>query len=287
MLPLDAQSIEERFAASEPSRRELYLLYALVMAIIVTLMVLPTYGDRLGVPNAAGVLLLVVLVVLLASVGYSVGRRQRQCRSRIIAAWEHAKLGQWGQAAPILDGLLRGPIRSPADRAEAFLLLAAALENVERHDLAGQVYETLAFQRIGTPTQVHQAQIALAASKIRTQELTDAVNLLAHLEAVQMPEGLRAALDLARLFQQVFMGHCDDAIQDLPKRRELFRRQLSTQAAYGYGLLAAAMHGLGRREEASQLWRDATTLIAADKLVKEYSCLVPIARGYPPMERPL
>ncbi|MEE8384978.1 MAG: hypothetical protein V3S01_03595, partial [Dehalococcoidia bacterium] len=87
--------------------------------------------------------------------------------------------------------------------------------------------------------------------------------------------------------QQVFMGHHEDAAQDCEKRCQLYRRFLSTQAAHGYGLLAAAMHHLGRTGEAARLWRDATMLIEAERLVKEYPLLSQVAREYPAMEHRL
>ena len=44
------------------------------------------------------------------------------------------------------------------------------------------------------------------------------------------------------------------------------------------------MHHLGRRDDAARLWSDATTLIKADKLVKQYALLAPISGAYPATE---
>lgn len=287
MPPLDAHSVDERLAATEPTRRETYILYVLVMAIIAAMMILPAYGEDLGLPSAVGVLLLLLMIFLLLGIGWMASRRHKACREDVIRAWEHVRLEEWGAAGQVLDRVMQRPIRSVADRAEAFLLLGAVAEHEGYHDGAAQIYEALALRQIGAPSQLHQARIALAAVKIHNQELTDAIDLLARLEQVPMPDGLRAGLDLVRLFQQVFMGQSADAVQDLPRRREFFRRQLSTQAGYGYALLATALHHLDRREEAAKLWADATALIAPGKLVKEYSCVTPVAKSYPATERPL
>lgn len=294
MDTIDAQFIEARFAATEPKRRGLSLLYAPALGLMAGLLLLPVLGPALSPGDAevmGSVLLKVVsIVLLLASAGlfaagaWSVGRRQQRCRRRVLKVWEHALLEQWDQAESALDPALSGPIPGPSDRCQAFMVLAALAEHKGLHAGAAQIYETLLLGRIGDPLNLQRAQISLAAAKIHNQELTDAVTYLGRLEQITMPAGLRAALDLVRLFQQVFMGHHEDAVESYEDRCQVFRRHLSTHAGYGYGLLAAAMHNLGRTEEAARLWGDATTLITTDRLVGDYALLAPMCQAYPATE---
>lgn len=286
MSGLDEHLIEERFAATEPRRWGLYVLYTLVLVVVGGMMLLPALGSQRDRPEVLGILLLGTLIGLLMLAGWLVGQRQRRCRQEVIKAWAHAQLEEWEAARAILDEVMQRPIQSPSDRGQAFMTLAAIAEHESCHDAAAQIYETLLLRRIGDPVYLQQAQIALASAKIRNQELTDAMDLLGRLEKVPMPTGLRAALDMVRLFQQVFMGHYEDAVEECEERRLLYRRHLSTHAAYGYGLLAAAMHHLGRTSEAAQLWGEATTLIDADRLVREYALLATVSQAYPATSKP-
>jgi len=286
MIAWDAQAIDARFAATEPSRRETYLTALLSIAILLGVVLLPLSGRNLGLPSGASVVAVTGLVSFLMLVGHWAGRRQRRCREAIVRAWEHAELNRWEVVAATLERVLERPIQTPGDRWQAFMLLAVAAESRSRHDSAALIYETLLLRGIGLPLQLCQAQIALAAARIRNQELTDAVNLLSRLEQVPLSGQLKAALDLVRLFQQVFMGHHEDAVQNLGERRELYRRHLSTHAGYGYGLLSAALHHLGRRGEALGLWQDATLLLPADRLVHDYDVLGAVQRAYPAAEWP-
>ncbi len=297
MNDLDAELIERRFSATEPRRGGRGLLRVLASGLVICLLLVPLLGgafsddgageSRSGLMQVLGVLLAGCLIGMLLVVGWFARQRQRRCRGGVLAAWEHAQLEEWEEARSILDRVMQKAIPSLADRGQAFMILAAIAEHEGRYESAGQIYETLLLRRIGDAVQLQHAQIGLAAAKLRNQELTDAVKMLGRLEQVEMPAGLRAALDVVRLFQQVFMGHHEDAAEECEKRCRLYRRFLSTQAAHGYGLLAAAMHHLGRTKEAARLWRDATMLIDAERLVREYALLETVARAYPAMEHQL
>jgi tetratricopeptide (TPR) repeat protein len=286
MTGTEANWVEKRFSATEPSQRNVYILYAVVGLIVSCLVFLPAFGPRWGLPEELGVLLVVSLMSVLMLTGWFAGRRQRACRRAAVEAWERVQLDDWDGAEAVLDGLMCDGIRSGSDRGQAFMLLAAVAEHKGRYGEAAQIYETLLLRRIGDALHLQQAQISLAAAKLRNQELTDAVNLLGRLEQLPMPRSLAAALDVVRLYQQVFMGHYEDAVEELEERRALHRRHLSTHAAYGYGLMAAALHHLGRSSEAARQWSDATTLIPAERLVKEYEMLTPVLQAYPATRRP-
>jgi len=284
---LDSDAIEASFAASQPRRRSLFGLQSLMMATVVCVVFLAMAGPRFGVPADAGLILPPIVIGAALGIGHRASRRRKACRDAVTRAWQHL---QFDEARPALDALgpiMRGPITSESDRGQAYMLMAGAAERLGRFDAAVQIYETLLIQRVGDIAQLQEAQIRLAAAKVRNDELTDAVTLIGRLAQVPMPPPLKAAFDLVHLFQQVFMGHHADAIQHEEEQRALFRKYLSTKAAYGYGLLAAAMHYLGRIPDASRLWRDATTLMRSEKLVREYPLLAPVSLAYPAVEYPI
>jgi len=286
MNEIEAHQIEERFEATEPRRWHRHIPIVTLLAMLVGFMALPVLGSQSAPIEVLGVLLLMLLVGVFMLLGWTVGRRQQRCRQEVLKAWAHVQLDEWDVAQTALDEVMQRPIPRASDRGQAFMLLAAIAEHDKRYDLAALIYETLLLRRIGDPIHLQQAQIAMTSAKIHNEELADAVDALDRLERVPMPVGLRTALDLVRLFQQVFMGQYEDAAEDCEARGLLYRRHLSTHAAYGYGLQAAAMHHLGRSTEAARMWREATTLVEADRLLKEYAFLAVVSQTYPAAVKP-
>ncbi len=287
MRPLDAATIEAWLSATKPRRSSLYGSYALLMAAVLGLMALLVLGPRLGLSQTFCTLAPLTLLAGFVLVAWLQGRRHHACRKAVLAASQHLQMEERGAARAELEKIMQGPIRSNPDRGEAFLLLAALAEAENRYDLSARIYESLLIQRIGDATQLQQSQIALAEAKLRNEELTDAVQMIGRLEQLPMPQALRTTLDLVRLFQQVFMGHHEDAVKEIEERRSSFRQFLSTRAAYGYGLLAASLHALGRCDEAAKLWSDATTLMTIDQLIEAYDMLAPLASAYDSQEHPV
>lgn len=278
--------VERHFAATEPNRRGWYAFYACVLGMILASVLLPAFYRGSDPAESLSLLFLAVPITLLLCAGWVTKGRRFRSRQGVQKAWERVQLADWTGAQALLDEVMHRPIPSSSERGQAFMTLAAIAEHAGHYDEAAQVYETLLLRRIGDPVQLQRAQIALAAAKLRNEELTDAVKFIGRLEQLEMPVSLRAALDLVRLFQQVFMGHYEDALADFEERRSLFRRHLSTQAGFGYGLLAAALHHRGRTDDAARLWGDATTLIDADRLVEEYALLSTVSQAYPATKRP-
>jgi len=287
MQQIEAEQIDQRFAATTARAWPRQGRYALVM-LAAAAVILPAWvGGQSG--QTTGLLILIpwsILAALLVA-GWLAARRQRRSRQNITQAWEMAQLENWADAEQCLDLGMGGPIRSPSDRWQSFMLLATLLERDGRHDLAAHVHVRLLLERIGDGYQLQQTQLALTMAKLRNEELTDAVRLLDQLERLPMPLTLRAVYSLIRLYQQVFMGHHLDAVENMNEQQSLFRRFLSTRAGYGYGLLAASLHHLGRNVEAAKLWLDATTLIRPEKLVEEYPPLASLRGQYPAMEHPI
>lgn len=282
----DADYVDARLAATAPRRSVFHGPYPLLLTVVLLLLGLLIFGPWLGVPVWLSMLLPLVLLTFMVSAAWFESRRQERRRSQINRALEHDKLDRWDEAESCLRTALAGPILSQTDRGQAFLLLASLAEQRRQYDVAIHVYRSLLLGRIGDAGHLQQAQIALADAKLHNQELTDAVDLIGRLDKLPMPQSYRAGLELVRLFQQVLMGHNEDALHDIDERRALFRRYLSTQAGFAYALLAAAFHAVERPDEAAQYWLDATTLIQADKLANRYALLAPVASAYPAQEHP-
>ncbi len=284
MPSIDAELVERRFSATAPASNPKLVPYALLGLTSAAVVVLAFRGDQLGVPGVAILLLPWCLVLCLFCVGYARARRLRRQRAIIGKAWQHVQLEAWSDARPLIDEAMRHPVPIPTDRCQALVVLAALAEQENRYDSAGLIYERLLIERIGDAQQLQQAQIALAAAKIKNEELTDGIGLIDRLDRVPMPLPLKAVHTLVRLYQQVFMGQFEDAVAEASDRRALFRRYLSTRAGYGYALLGAAMHHLNRSQEAAEYWRDATTLVPVAKLLDEYAFLAPVAEAHPTAE---
>jgi hypothetical protein len=254
------------------------------MAAVILTLLMSLMGSRWAVPNAVELTLPPVVLLVFLTTGWLAGRRRRNRRDALSAAWEHVQFEDSQAAQVELRKILRRPIYLPSDRGQAFLTLAAVCEQLARFESAGYVYESMLLQRVGDISQLQEAQIKLAGAKVRSDELTDAVTLIGRLAQIPLPPPFKAMFDLVRLFQRIFMGHYEDAIQDMDELRPLFRRQLSTRAGLGYGLFAGAMHRLGRGVEAARLWHDATVLVRPEKLVKEYPLLRDVSEKYPAAE---
>ncbi|MFQ5423318.1 MAG: hypothetical protein ACE5F9_04995 [Phycisphaerae bacterium] len=281
-----AELIETRLAATEPRSWRLGT-QTLMTGGVAGLAVLALFAQRWGLPTAVSVAVPWLLVLGLLGTSWLVGKRQRALRRDILAASDHGQLEQWGAAVDILNRVMRRPIRPRSLRGEAFLLWATLAERDRHFEDAARLYEALLLRRIGDATQLQRANIALAGAKLRIGELADAVDLIGRLERVPMPRPLRALCDLIRLYQQVSMGHMEDAVSNMEERRAAFRRDLSTQAGYAYALLAAARHHLGQADEAGRLWRDATLLIKPERLVWDFDLLRSVSAAYAAAEHPV
>jgi tetratricopeptide (TPR) repeat protein len=287
MMRLSPEWIETAFAATTPRRSVLGGSYLMVLAIVLGVMLVGIQGPKWGIPVGLSVLVPVLVLAGFVFAAWMRSRRQQRCRERIEEAWEAVQLEAWQDAGEALIDVLGAPVPTAMDRGKAFLSLAAVAEQTQDWRAAALIYERMTLLRAGDATQLQTAQIALAAAKIRNEELTDALDMIGRLEQVAMPNALRAGLVLVRLFQQVFMGHHEDAVDDWEERRALFRRFLSTRAAEGYALLASAFHQLGQADQAAMLWRDATLLMKPDKLTSSLGVLENVAQSYRAEEHPV
>jgi len=281
MKTIDADLVHRTLDMTAPRTTRLIGYQAALMTALVGLLAILVLGRRLGLDPALGAATATCLLAVLFFLGILAGRRRRRVHEAIMQAWEKLQVDEEEAAFALLEPVLNQPIHSSSDRGQALLTLAELAEYQHQHDSAAALYYGILEQGVGEIPQRQQAILGLASSKLFTHELTDAVTLLGRLEQAPMEPGFRAAYDLIRLHQQVLMGHYQDAVQDVDQRRALFRRHLSTQAGYAYGLFASALHQLGRKVEAAKLWLDATTLIPGQQLISRYDFLGPMSREYP------
>jgi len=210
--------------------------------------------------------------------------RQRQKSRLMETAFEAVQLKDWLRAEEALNQLLRRPIRYTLARAESLLALAAVHESRRDYPAAQRIYEGLLEENSADPLQLHAARVSLAAVMLRNGQTTDAVDLIERLERIELPDALRAQVELVALFREVAMGQAEASIARAEERRELFRQYLSTRAAYGYGLLAAAFDRVAKEDTARAFWRDATLLVQPAQLTARFDELAGVAAKYPAAE---
>lgn len=212
---------------------------------------------------------------------------QRRTARLMLEVFEAVQLQHWPEASTGLQQLLSRPVRHPHARAELLLSLASVAESQHCFEAAQHVYESVLNEESADPLQLHTARVALAATLLRTGQITDAVSLVDKLSRAELPPPLRAQVELVSLFREVVMGQAQDNVEQADSRRQLFREHLSTRAGYGYGLLAAACDRAGRVEEARRYWHDATLLIRPSELLARFGELQPVASRYPAAEHAL
>ncbi len=172
-------------------------------------------------------------------------------------------------------------------RTQSLLALAVVAETDQHYEASQRIYEHILEIGIGGPLQRHSAEVALAAAMLRNGQTTDAVTLINRLSLQNLPEPLKAQVELLTLLREIMMGHGDEAVLRVDQRKELFRCHLSTRAAYGYALFAAAFDRVRRPEAAGRWWHDATLLMTVPELLRWCPELKTVAGRYPAVESPL
>lgn len=210
--------------------------------------------------------------------------RHRRLERWAYQVFEAALLQEWDRAEPLLVRLLSSPVRHPQMRAELLLGLASVAEARQEYGAAQRIYESILGDQAGDPLQLHTARVMLASAMLRTGQLTDAVALLDRLARADLPEPLKAQVELIALLREVILGQAQDNLALADRRRRLFRDHLGTRAGYGYGLLAAAYDRADQPDAARRLWHDATLLIRPGELLQRFRELEPLAGKYPEAE---
>jgi len=225
----------------------------------------------------------VVLVFILLMMLRTALRQQRQAKL-MLTVFESLQLQEWDQARTHLTKLLAKPVRHAPARTEALLGLGGLAEIGHSYDVAQRIYESILSEGAANPVQLLMTRMALAATLLRTGQTTDAVDMIDRLGRTSLPDSLKAHVELVSLFREVVMGQAASTLDKADYRRSLFREYLSTRAAYGYGLLAAAYDRGNQPSMAQKFWEDATLLIPADTLVERFRELAPLTARYTAVE---
>jgi tetratricopeptide (TPR) repeat protein len=288
MFEISLEFANSAFETTKPNPRANHPAYFVIGLLLASLLA-PLFLDlnANSLQGRAVVVMPWLFILALLAISYFRVRKQRNISLRATKAWDAAQLEDWQAVESLLPELLKTPMRDPDDRGRALVLVAMLAEQRKNFDVASHVYERVLRQRIGDARLLQHVQLALAAAKLRNEELVDAIDLLGRLQQIEMPPSFRAIYEAIRLHQQVFMGHYADAVTDLDDRLKLFRRHLSTRAGYAYALLATAFHRLGNRDSAQRFWLDATTLVAPDAIHNRYEVTRDLIGTYAASERPL
>lgn len=210
--------------------------------------------------------------------------QQRRRGRLMLEAFEAVQLREWPRAETALRQLLSRPIKIGQTRVEALLGLAAVAESEQQYDAAQHIYESVLQSNEADPIQKITTRIALAAAMLRTGQTADAVELAEKLGRDELPGPLQAQVEMLTLFRAVTMGQVQDAVADAERRRELFRRHLSTRAGFGYALLAWAFDRDHQSDTARDYWRKATLLIRPKEIIERFDELSVLAERYPAAE---
>jgi len=227
------------------------------------------------------------LRAVIAGALWTRAKRQRQIAAALTSAWEAIQLKDWDRAEQELVALLRRPIRPASARIHSLMMLAAVADNRKEYGVSQEILASVLGEPGLEAGTRYAARIALAGTALLSQQLTDAVRMIDNLSREEVPEPIRAQVELLDLFRHVVMGQVQDAVENVEERRALFRRRLGTRAGYGYALLAAALDRAGQAERAAELWRDATLLIRPTELLDRFGELASVARKYPATEWPV
>ncbi len=282
---ISPELVEQLLHSSLPKRRGGARLPLLLLAGVVVGFALARPGV-VPLPAPFGSLAPLIVVGVLVIAARLTMRRQVDLTRRWSLANESILLEKWETAATLLQGLLAKPVASFALRAQGLLGLAAVADHNHNHIASELIYEHLMGDQSAPPTQVHIAAVGLAATKLRNENLTEAVQIIDRLARQDLPLAWQAHVELVRLYREVVMGQFDDVVDSLERRQTLFRTHLSVRAGYGYGLLAFGCDQRDLPGEAAKLWSEATLLIAPEKLIDRFSLLTTMADRYDQHESP-
>jgi tetratricopeptide (TPR) repeat protein len=280
---MNVQDIDALLALSRPKRRLLGSSSLILLGLSMVLGALWTEPAVITNHPLGWLLPQAVLVVMIVLVARNAAKQRRLSRV-LTAALEAVQLRQWPNAREGLTELLHHRIQHLVARGEAFLALAATEEADHHYDIAQRIYQALLQENDADLVQLHIARVCLAATMLRTGQVTDAVKMIERLERVELPDPLKAQVELLCLFREVTMGQAQAGIERADQRRQLFRQYLGTRAAYGYGLLAAAFDRVNRPDQARAFWQDATLLLKPAMLLERFDELKGVAAKYPAAE---
>lgn len=284
---LDTQQIDRLIASSRSRPGGQYRRLVAGVAILSACFALAVLAmNASGWPAAARLALPWLFLLAIGGLLVWWVARQRQAVERSRLAVEALQLEDWDTAEQQLVARLSRPVNPPSARAQALLALGTLANRQGAYQGAANVFQALADEPAHNILSRTLGRVGLAEACLRLDRLTDAVDLLASLRQLTLPDFIRARLELVALFQEVSMGHGQEAAQAIDERAELFRKHLSTRAGMGYGLFAAACHQQGDPQQAETWWKQATVLVRLPRLLADYPLLAGLAEKYPSVEWP-
>jgi hypothetical protein len=251
--------------------------------------------------SAAGAAVLAFSLLVGGSVAMFVvaARGHRSEQAQVQAVEELVQLRRWPEAAALLQDLLSSPMRMHGSRVQALVFLSGVLTRYHRFDDAIAVQQHLLDDVPLDPSSDFAIRLGRAMAMLRSDRLWDADRAIAELRkivsgAARVVETERrgnpeaegdvaappvrptpaaeqsGALALVEIYRDVKTGHPDEALSLFNRAGAALRRQLGARAADAYALAARAAEMLNQHEVAQKLWRDATTLVPPDELVRRY-----------------
>lgn len=275
--PKSVQRLIERSRPSGPLAGGGPFLFLAMIGILALLILFPT-----ATPIPGGIIETVPWFFLGTVFLYSwwTARRQRERQTLLLDAVDAVQREDPTRAEDRLTRLLRHPLRNAIQRIEALLSLASTAALQKQFTSAQIVYEAVLAFGVRIPLLSTAAEIGLADALLQSEQLRDAVDRIGKLQRADLAGSARAEVELIALHREVLMGQTGEAVDQIGPRRDLFRKHLSTRAAYGYALFAAALHLADEQTRAACFWEDATLLVSEDKLVERFRVLEPITKRY-------
>ncbi|MFQ5490221.1 MAG: hypothetical protein ACE5GE_05820 [Phycisphaerae bacterium] len=274
-------------ASSRPRRRLHAFRLGAMLASGILIGVILANPAALALPSVASRIAPLVAGLTIVAVARTAQRRSQRLVERWTQAHEAVLLEDWPTADRSFSRMLANPVNDPSLRTQGLLGLAAVADHHHDYETSQILYGQVLHEHLGHYAQLQTAAIGMAASMLRTENLTGAVELIDALQRQNLPRPWKAHVELLRLFREVVMGQYDDLLEAAEDRRDLFRSCLSTRSGYGYGLMALGFHRRGHTRQAGDLWGDATLLVAPARLVDRFPQLAELAEQYPPTEVPL
>jgi len=242
-----------------------------------------------GRGRLAGIAALITwtLIAALAGLMFFSSRRHYRLARCIEEADCLVRLRDWPAALVRLTQAAALGRRSEPARAAAVTYLGEIALWARHYDLAERAFEQAVQMEAWLNRDLKcRAQIGLIEAKLRSDQLTYVADAIAHMKQQDLPDLYKAKVMLLQCAHRLYTGHADEVATQAADLAEDFRKHLSTDAGYGYGLLAAALDATGQATAAARYWADATLLIKAESLTQRYPETQSVAGKFAPTKWP-
>ncbi len=280
--------IPSLLTSSQPRSRSNWLVYS---AGVFILLVLSTNlaGDRL--PGGAQTMQLLSSVFMLGIIGFMGAMTWRAVREvrgeqkQLEAAEELLQLRRWPEAAVVIRALLSRPTRTPQTRILSLLFLVKLLGRYDRFaDVASLCDHLLSMDVLDSDTS-HTLRVERAMAMVHDDRLFDVDRSIAELRrSAQAPHS--AGLALVEIYRDVKTGHAQEALAVYEEKLPLLRRHLAHRVADAHALAARGYDMLGKTDQATRAYADATTLASEAELQRRYPEVKALSPRFSPAPAP-